>query len=136
MAKKPQKPETKPNWFWDITARGWFFVIFYLLLSLILLIYASAKYRAPAPALLGYILFMPIGLIYLFGLFNNTDTLSFHFVYIFHALMVLSVILISYFRFRKNIILKWLIIILILLMILSFVGCMAYVQTEGYPIRA
>ena len=112
---KKKSDNSKLNWFWDITSRGLFFVIFYLLLSLILLIYVSAEYRAPAPALLGYILFMPIGLLYLFGLFNNTDTWSFHFVYVFDIFLILSVIAISYFRFKKNIILRWLIIALIIL---------------------
>lgn len=122
--------------FWDITARGLFFVLFYLFLSLILFIYASTKYGAPLPSIFGFMLFMPIGLLYLLGLFNNTDTWAYHFIYVFDTLLISAAIIISYFRFNRNIILKWLIIALILLVVASFAGCVAYLRDNGYPIGA
>lgn len=122
--------------FWDLTSRRWFFMFFYLLLALILSVYANIKYRAPAPAFLGFILLMPVGLIYLLGLFDNTEVSSFIFVCIFYLLTVFSINYIHYLKAKKGIILKWLIITLILLMMASFAGCVAYLRANGYPIGA
>ena len=133
---KKKLDNSKLNWFWNITTRGLFFVIFYLLLSLILLIYASAKYGAPAPALLEFIVLMPVGLLYLLGLFNESEVQSFIFVCVFYIFMVSSIIYLNYVKYKKGIILKWLIITLILLMIGSFAGCIAYLGAKGYPIGA
>ena len=137
MVKNVQKlDDSKLHWFWDLTTKKWFFLVLYFSLTLLLLIYANVKYRAPAPALLGFIVSMPIGLLYLFGLFNKSELQSFIFVCVFYIFMVSSIIYLNYIKYKKGIILKWLIIILILLMILSFAGCVAYLGANGYPIGA
>ena len=108
MVKNIKKPDdSKLHWFWDLTTKKWFFLVLYFSLILLLSIYANVKYKAPAPTLLGFIILMPVGLLYLFGLFNESEVQSFYFVIFFYLFMVFSIRYIYYvnyseFRFALN----------------------------------
>ena len=126
---------TKLNWFWTITTKAWFFPVYYLLLAFLLYIVLLIS-GDPAPPLALFlfyiILSMPIGLIYItyipfYGLNDKTyqdGSTLFYFMFIgFYLFFALTISLVQNFKNKKNKILKWMIIILLILITLSFLGC-------------
>lgn len=128
-------PENKPksnenlHWFWKLTTKWWFFPVFYIALVFIFLAIKGKLIEGDDTifniSMLLYL--MPNGLFYFLGL--DIGSGSFlpprirYFPPLFHTLFIFSIIIIQYFKLKKNKILKWLIILLILLLLLSFFGC-------------
>ncbi|MEK6984597.1 MAG: hypothetical protein AABX33_08535 [Nanoarchaeota archaeon] len=131
MVEPRQKIENSElHWFWELTTKGWFFPVFYVSLVLFLsLVHAYIDKEWSLFVFLQFLYLMPSGLGVLLNLLNinfKEDT-YFKVLYvwplIFHLITLISIIAIVYFKQKKSIIIKWLIITLLLLMILSFVGC-------------
>ena len=159
MVKIKKKPDnSKLHWFWKITTKWWFFLVFYYSLYLIFnILYEffrpggynsldfhytfflirrdggifgilSFLFRSIAGILgesLLSLLFFPFGLVAILDLIfpNSGDFLSFFPFFIGNAFIFSLMIAIPYFKYKKKQILKWLIIALFLVMILSFSGC-------------
>lgn len=132
--QKLKKSDEQLHWFWRLTTKWWFFIALYLFLVILLSFYISIKYNASA--FLGVILVMPLGIFYWFGLLDNPSSANPIFIILVYVVMAFSSATIYYLKFKRGIILKWLIIILILLMVGSFGGCVAYLQNQGYLIGA
>ena len=136
------------HWFWRITTKWWFFLVFYLLLALILGILNVLFPPEPSMSeqvlnenfmiILSNILFasmfniialhIGIGIFFdkLFGNSNAAYWIATILTYIFYPFIIISTIFIIYFRYKKDKILKWLIIALLLTLISSFSGCIMF----------
>ena len=140
-----ESPSPSANKFWELTREWYFFPISYLLLSIIFaLIWISImKSTQQFLTILLYALyFMPNGFILLLpnqlnGVIQNSLSWLFRgtgeefllgFPLVMHPLLIISIILISFFKYKRNKVLKWLIITLLLFMILSFVGCVTNIE--------
>ena len=126
------------HWFWKLTTKWYFFPLFYVSLSLIFtIIYFTTKESVRSLFFLSYIipwalvfmLFMPAGLMYLIfnvlGKFYNielTQGISAVYIIIFWLLVPISIFKIYTYKSKRNEVLKWLIITLIVVMLLSFIG--------------
>jgi len=124
--------------FWRIATKWYFFPLFYTILVLLLTVIPfSIKSRSLSVHMeifLETLAFMPAGLLVLLEFagididhlgidFIRTENLVFILPIFFFVFAIASIISIQYFKNRKGKILKWLIITLLLVMLLSFLGC-------------
>ena len=133
---------SKVNKFWTIAAKWNFLPLIYLLFAIILAVVFyfqdSARNKVEVTFLsflsgvaIYYILnliFMPAGLGVVFSLIfpkllNAEGKFTTYALFLFPIGLIASVISIQYFKYEKNKILKWLIIMWIVLILLSFGGC-------------
>jgi len=116
------------HWFWKVTTKPYFLPLFYTILALLLGI-IDGLMRKEGITIEGVIYafaFMPQGLGFLVlwvGLIDLIQEIP-PIYFIFHPLLLISIFVINYYKSKKNIILKWLIITWLLLIILSFAGCL------------
>ncbi len=120
------------NWFWKITAKTYFFPAYYTLLAFliaVIMVLTGTDIGISDGLLgsfLGAVLLMWVGIIYFFPLPIKSVFDSNFYAFILPIIFVLGIIL-NYYRTKKNIILKWLVITLFLLITLSFAGCAAMI---------
>lgn len=123
--------DSQLHWFWRITTRWYFFPLFYFFLVFILTIILGIVSKNFISNFLLATFFMSDGLLYfvsiIFGIKEMysgfADTFSTYFPIFFNVGMIISIIVIVYYKLKRNITLKWLIIALILLILISFSGC-------------
>ena len=136
ISPKQEVNDSQLHWFWRLTTKWWFFPLFYFILALILALLAFIQ---DPSHIWGYIflsiILMPQGLIGFLtvllsshgNVVNLQQELGFsNFVVLYFAIAVIIIISYSwiiYSKYRLNKVLKWLIIILMLIIILSFSGC-------------
>lgn len=145
MKKFKKVDDSELYWFWRLTTKWYFFPAYYLILAFLFIvtIYQKRLLELSITSILFEfllaIVYMPYGLIYLIGIPKyglNYRILSYgsakeNMIVIFNwilyfiiiALFIYLSILIYYYKRKKNIVLKWLIIALFLLVTLSFLGC-------------
>ena len=126
---------SKPHRFWEFTSKWYFFPLFYLTLAILFIIiskligrYLDVKDFVGIISLFLTVLYiMPSGLLFFLVLIGIKDRYltvpALYFPILFHVFTVASIVVISYFKYKKHRILKWIIITLFLLFILSFIGC-------------
>ena len=126
LEKKSQilpKQEVSPqlHWFWRLTTKWWFFPLFYITLALILAVAVGNPL-----AILMIVIFMPLGLLVwpsiILGGSKGGSALGIMELIFVCLIMIIPYLLIVYAKYRLNKVLKWLIIILMLMMALSFLG--------------
>ena len=130
---------TDAKTFWEVTAKWYFFPIFYVLLVLLLIFIKLKGNLFGEGAIFGYfipvVVSMPSGLLYFiyFPPLSKyiTEAIQLPLIFSFHAVSVISIILIQYFKIRRNKILKWLIITLLVLILLAFFGCVVQPLPDG-----
>ena len=128
MAEVKSTDDSQLHWFWKYTTKWWFFPVYYVVLVFLLsFLYMLDKKEILALLGFAYILIsMPIGLLYLANIpkEGTYQVLSeWDGSYIFILLFIVLFSIITYYKYKKETILKWLIITLFLLITLSFVGC-------------
>ena len=121
------------HWCWKITTKWWFFPVFYLFLALLGAV--IWKLKGGEKEFLNYfivlLIFMPAGLALFLGpilekvslgMFQSGEVLI-SLPYFFHPLAFISYIVILYYKYKKHRIIKWLVLALLILLVLSFIGC-------------
>ena len=118
------------HWFWNLTTKWWFFPIFYLFLVLLVTVIWKVKgtERTFLSTLALLLIYMPSGLLVFLDKLRvlTGDSLTItagFFPYFFHPVAIASLIVIQYYKYKKNKILKWLVLTLLFLLVLAFVGC-------------
>lgn len=131
MIKRPETT-TASSRVWSVMASFWFSPLLYLVLAVCLVLLVMGE-NPSFSTILFQVLFalvlMPLGMVYWMGaLFSVNDTSSLGDIWIFVGLPFhLSLYaIIQYMRIRNDRIVRWLVILLILLILLSFGGCLAY----------
>ena len=128
--------------FWKITSSWWFFLALYILLVLTLVIILNVNigdrtisndFEQFGSMFLMTLYFMPNGLLFFLSYLEKFDFeyLVFVFPAVFHLFWIISVIIMQILKYKRKTILRWLILTILILMILSFAGCTAMVLKEG-----
>lgn len=121
--------KSKLDKFWEITSKWYFFPALYLILSFLIFIYLRGyEDIEPIKILLLTIYLVPNGVFYFIYLYtgNKISVIFGNFLPLFYFTFVIVVtLIIQYFKLRKNRIIKWLILLILLLFILTFFGCAA-----------
>jgi len=131
---KQPSGDSNLHWFWKLATQWWFFPVFYVALVLLLfLLHASLDKELKLANFLQFLFLMPAGLIPLLGI--DTPERSYskvlsYVVLLFHLVVIPSMITIQYFKLKNKMVPKWLIIIPLLLIIMSFIGCAGFIT--GY----
>ena len=126
MKQTPSPQKTNSEKFWKLATKWYFFPTFYLLLCVLLRLIQTFLGNSEG-SLLFIIANLPMGIpILLDKMFNISEFGGKYFPTIMHSVSIVSAIVIILCK-RKNIILKWLIISLMLLFLLEFSGCLIYV---------
>ncbi len=135
--------DSQLHWFWNLTTKWWFFPLFYLTLSFLFAVLWRIISKSPMSLyiILYTLYFLPNGFVMLIppvnlllqyalgGLFGGIgDDFYVGFPLLALPLIILSILVIYYYKRKKNKILKWLIISLFLFLILSFLGCATNIQ--------
>lgn len=116
------------NWFWNLTTRWWFFIVFYILASFVLEIFNLSTGVFDRSEFLGFfaanlIFLMPSGIISLLDIaFPVGIGIGVLLIFAYHALLLSSMIAIPYFKCKKGKTLKWLIVISIFIIVISLFG--------------
>ena len=124
MAELKQNPDDPQlHWFWKITTKWWFFPVFYVIIGSTFFIKNSPKNIIPLHFLL-FLILAPSGILFYFNMFMTIQGLWLSYVvsFISYLFIIFSYFLIQYYNSKKKI-LKWLIIVLLFYIIISFVGC-------------
>ncbi|MBS3131558.1 hypothetical protein J4212_03955 [Candidatus Woesearchaeota archaeon] len=124
---------------WDFASRWYFFPLFLIVLSFagaVTIVVMEGNEYLDIGSFLGmsalFFAFMPAGILYMLSISENAvETWIFHFIILFHAASAIAIAAIIYFRYRKKVILKTAIIILIALWLLSFAGCTLGFEAEN-----
>jgi len=145
-ASKVQVDDSQLHWFWKLTTKWWFFPVFYVVLAFLATIQLlsingkgtfSQFIDASAHIFFLILVFMPTGLQFYLSKFYYKYYLAYYIspvpsarqmeliMFTFDGFIIISIIMIQYFKLKKNITLKWLIITLIVLLLLAFFGCVA-----------
>lgn len=135
------------HWFWQITTKWYFFPLLYVLMVLLLtigevwtLVLSDERYVINFTSFSGqffyiFISFFPFGLLWFLQLFGlglhfeivglgqSVSPFAKYYYTATYLIPFISMFLIVYFKRKKNIVLKWLVISLLLFMFISFVGC-------------
>ncbi|MBI2654905.1 hypothetical protein HYX06_00580 [Candidatus Woesearchaeota archaeon] len=123
--------QEEANWFWKLTTKWWFFLVLYLFMSFLSLIVITiyGVYDKSDPLkivgmfVVTLLFLMPLGFVYLLEIPLNLGLfLGLISIFIYHALIIGSIIAVPYFKHKENRILKWLIIFLFLVIVISFFG--------------
>lgn len=123
-----KKGTYKLHWFWEIATKWYFFPVFYTVLGFLMYMlnqFYLDKYNKLNLFLLT-LFFIPNGLFYFTFLLSGNkevETTWLFFPYFYFSFVIISIIIIQYWKLKKNLVLRWLIIILILIILLSFTGC-------------
>ena len=126
--------------FWRIAIKWWFLPSFHGFLALVFSIAMTFFSIVVSQGNLSFILgfpaiyfLMPGGLFYFAYLFTHYNKVADYvpiLSFLFHILMIVSIFVIRYYYRNKNLILKWLIITIMLISLLSFMGCSLGVFTK------
>lgn len=134
---KQTSNDSQLHWFWRITTKWWFFPAFYVLAIVVLAIYFNPTiFLSPFYFLSGSILVfftLPLGLFYYqrgldIMLSSNYPSLNLKYLILIILILIsyisifIPMILIPYYKLKKNMVLRGLIIVTILLVISSFYG--------------
>lgn len=133
MINDVTRKNNKINRFWDITSEWWFFPSLHLILALIATIIRYRLYGVQyfMKSLFEIIVGLPFGFLnfpLIISFIGNKDILNDIFglvTWIFYPFQISSWIVIYYFKYNKNRILKWVILLLLMLYIFAFIGCVA-----------
>ena len=147
-----QQNNPNESWFWNLTTKWWFFPVFYVSLAVIyttlaLLLselgFGSHYIGITSPSIikvlvffLYVLIFLPHGFFYFVYLLSggrsgNAAGFWPAWTIFFHLVFLYLMVIVPYWKYKKNIILKWLIISLILFLVLSFAGCSLGVITKS-----
>src|SRR3989338_1533800 len=133
--KKP-----KLDIFWNITSEWYFFPLFYLFLVVIFSIPTIIQDPSFGETLWFVALLIPNGIFYFVNLLTGFELKNWQQVFIFPVIyfiiLFILISIIQYFKFNRKIILKWLIILILLSIILSFAGCIIGMVTNSNYISA
>lgn len=122
---KQKSDDSQLHWFWRVTTKLYFFPLFYITLALLLSILDGLMRKEVSLGTFFYALaMMPQGLLLLVGILHFVQDSPLPIYLVFHPLLLASIIVINYYKTRKKVVLKWLIITWLLLIILSFAGCL------------
>lgn len=124
---------TETNWFWELATKWWFFPSLYFILSILYYLIAKlfisnfGEGNLMIIAVYNIIIF-PVGLI-TFGSFllgYNSEPLLIalrgYYIWIYYILTISLVIIITHYKNKRNKTIKWLIIILLMLLVFTFIG--------------
>ena len=130
--QKENLSDSQLHWFWRLTTKWWFFPAFYVFLAFIFATIkamdevSSISFSEIFGGFVGALIYMPGGLVYWVHKLISTDDYVFFagiLSYLFHPLVIILIIAIQYFKYKKNKIIKWLVITLFFLIVLAFSGC-------------
>jgi len=124
----PKQNNDELHWFWRLTTKWWFLPAFYIFLALLVPLFVNEGTSADVwSAYFISIMIMPVGILWFFSFLINEkilyDYIQIPFLIISHIFQISSIILIQLYKSKFNKVLKWLIILLLFLIILSFIGC-------------
>lgn len=127
------------DFFWKITSKWYFFPLFYILLVLIFSIIVTSRegsysdWDEVGGIFLMGLYFLPSGLFFFIPELERFGEEGLYLIFpaVFHLFWIISVIVMQILKYKRNRILKWLVITLFILMVLSFAGCTAMVIGEG-----
>src|SRR3989338_3015994 len=120
----------KLNRFWNVTSKWYFFPALYIILTFLVFLYLKGynDVKSPIEIFLYMIFLIPNGIIYFNYLLTgkkSTVIVGAFLPYFYFALMALIIVIIQYFKIRKKIILKWIILVMFIVIFLTFFGCAA-----------
>lgn len=121
--------KSKLDIFWNITSKWYFFPLLYLSLVVTLILSEPRNFE-----FMFFIMYlMPNGIFYFVNLLSGyqieNESMVFIFPLIYFLLIIISISIIQYYKFKRKIILKWLILSILLLILLTFSGCIATLIT-------
>lgn len=126
--KQKATSQSEENWFWKITTAPGFFIGLMLILSILLYIITKFREGNPLSDILLLTYAMPMGLALFLG-FSNFNVSTYIFIAIWLEIITASILVPKY-RRNKGIILKTLIIITLIVILFSFIGCAVMSNTQ------
>jgi hypothetical protein len=137
-----KKRATADSWYWRLGAQWWFFPALYLILcgyiafGILQITYTDTSWFRGSLQLIPFIaFFMPTGL--LFPVLNIIaqspwGILIYLLPAVVHLLILSGIIVIQVYKYRRKKILRWLVIALLIVIMLSFAGCVGGLTTGRY----
>ena len=138
-----QSSSGSSDWLWKTALKWYFFPLLYIFLAVVFSFIASIAesggyYNSDFEELGGIFLmtlyFLPNGLFFFVQELQKFGEEGLYIIFpaVFHVFWIVMAVILQYFKYRKNKTLRWIIITLTILMVLSFAGCTSMVLSEGF----
>ena len=138
---KISQADSQLHWFWRVTTKWYFFPVFYAFLAFLIAAVFIPVREGYYSNLLDFfetfgftLMLMPFGIAFFIS--PNLDKISMGGVFIAWGTIIfwlISMILVPYFKLRKNKVIRWLIFTTLIIMILSFAGRVGIILS-GQPL--